>query len=390
MSIFQGIAFRSDMVYAAATSSSVQLLNSTTKATTHFTDTSEGSNTTPMGRLSENYTTQVAVQATPTSQDIVAGEYARFDININQTGTANVLLVARGLPYHSNAIFAPQKGVADPQFQSTLAIVTSTDTPAGNYNITVVALLNGEEYTADISLHLASNTAITQTRTAGLSTSLSIGVETDLSSYQPNATIEVRGHVTDGSGGAIAGAGVSVQVDDPTGAQLFYAGNLTTDDAGIFHTSVKLGATSGTYAVFVSSSKSGYSATTHTTFVVGSSMTPSIVISQVYVTDTTGSPSGVFSSGETAIVWVVVQNNGAPLQGIIWVQILDPNGTPQSIQLQISTLGTGSSIKVGFGFSASTSMPHGIYTANALVSDKLISQGGVFLASARTQFDLTG
>jgi len=205
--------------------------------------------------------------------------------------------------------------------------------------------------------------------------------------------VAVRGHVTDASGNAIANAGVTIQVDDPTGAQLVLVNNLTTDDAGIYHSEVKLGttATIGTYTIFVSSFKSGYAdATTHATFVVGSSSTPSVVISQVYVTDTTGNPSGVFSNGQTILVWVILQNNGAKFQGVIWVQILDPNGTPQSIQLQISTLDTGASVKIGFGFTASPNLPPGIYTANALVSDKLISQGGTFLASAKAQFALTG
>ena len=277
-------------------------------------------------------TTQPTFQVTPSEQDIVAGDYAKFDININQSGLANVLLVARGVPDHSNAIFAPQVGTANPQFHSTLAIVTSTDTPAGNYNITVVALLNGQEYATYISLQLTSNTTTTQTGTiSSTSLSLSLDVDTDLHYYQPNATVIARGHITDASGDAIADASVSVQVDDPTGAQMVLVNNLTTDAAGIYHTEVKLDpkATIGTYTVFVSSFKSGYaSATTHTTFVVGSSLTPSVVISQVYVTDTTGNPSGVFSVGQTVLVWVIVQNNGAQFQGVIWIQILDPNGTP--------------------------------------------------------------
>jgi hypothetical protein len=372
--------------------SSVKTVNNT-QNTAQITSTSQAaSNTTQI--VSASNTTQVVFQVTPSSQGIVAGDYAKFDINISQAGTANVLLVARGVPYHSNAIFAPQVGVANPQFDSTLAIVTSPDTPASTYGIIVIALLNGQEYTTDISLQLTSNITTTQTNTiSSTSLSLSLGVDTDLHFYEPNATVEVRGHVTDASGGAIAGASVSVQVDDPTGAQLILVSNLVTDDAGIYHTEVKLEGkvTIGTYAVFVSSSKFGYTgATTHTTFVVGSSITPSVVISQVYVTDTTGSPSGVFSVGQTVLIWVIVQNNGAPFQGVIWVQVLDPNGTPQSIQLQISTLGTGASVKVGFGFTASANLPHGIYTANALVSDKLISQGGTFLASTKTQFALTG
>jgi hypothetical protein len=345
-------------------------------------------------QLSAGNSTQTVFQVTPSAQFIVAGDYAKFNIDINRAGSTNVLLVARGVPVHSNAIFAPQVGVANPQFHSTLAIVTSIDTPATTYNITVVALLNGQEYTTNVSLQLTPNASSTQTSTiSSASLSLSLGVDTDSHFYDPNGTVIVRGHVTDASGGAIAGASVLVQVDEPSGAELVLVNNLTTDDAGIYHTELKLGANAmiGTYTVFVSSAKPGYTgATIHTTFVVGSSITPSVVISQVYVTNTTGNPSGVFSAGQTVLVWVILQNNGAPFQGVIWVQILDPNGTPQSIQLQISTLPTGASVKVAFGFTASINLPHGIYSANALVSDKLISQGGTFLASAKTQFALTG
>jgi len=336
--------------------------------------------------------TQPTFRITPSTQTIVEGSYAKFNIDINQAGVANVLLVARDVPPSSNAIFAPQTGVANPQFHSTVTIVTSTGTPAGNYNVTIVALLNGEEYPAYINLQLTPNTTTNQTTTTTSAGFLSLSVDTDQHFYEPNATVKVRGHISDASGDAIGGAGVSIQVDDPTGAQLILVNNLT-DDAGIYQCEVWIGpgATPGTYSVFVSSSKSGYDgATTHTTFVVGSSLTPSVVISQVYFTDTSGNPSGVFSVGQTILVWVILQNNGAPFQGVIWLQILDPNGTPRSVQTQISGLDTGTSVKVTFEFTASANLPRGIYAANALVSDKLISQGGTFLTSAKAQFALAG
>jgi hypothetical protein len=391
-SVVQMSGFAPGFAYAnqnlTATASLVQtsqVLNSTAQTSSQITSASQANTT-------ESST--VIFLITPPMQSIVAGDYARFDINVSRPGMVDVLLVTRGIPVHSYAIFAPQGGVANPQFHSTLAIVTSTDTPAGNYNITVVALLNGQEYPAFISLQLASNTTTTQTSAnTSPSPSLSLGVDTGLHFYEPNSTVAVRGHLTDTSGEAVANASVSVQVDDSTGAQLTLMNNLTTDAAGIYHAEVKLSpdAAIGTYTVFVSSSKSGYAgATTHTTFVVGSSLTPSVVISQVYITDTTGKPSGVFSVGQTVLVWVIVQNNGAQFQGVIWVQILDSNGTPESIQLQISPLATGTSVKIGFGFTASADLPRGIYSANALVSDKLISQGGTFLASAKAQFALTG
>jgi len=334
---------------------------------------------------------QSVLQISPATQSIAAGSYARFSIFVNGTGISNVLLAAQGAPVNSNVIFSPETGVANPQFRSTLSIVTSAETPAGSYDLTVIAILQGQEYSAHVTLGLSS-IGTSQTGTFTSSGSLTLGVDTDLRSYEPNSTVTVRGKLTDAAGDGVPGASVSIQVDDPTGVQLVFMNNLTTDAAGVYDAEVKLGANaaSGTYTIFVSSSKPGYaSTTTHTTFVVGSSSTPSVVISQVYITDTNGNPTGVFSVGQTLQIWVTVQNTGAQFQGIIWVQILDPDGTPESIQLQNSTLATGASVKVEFNYVTSSSLPLGIYTANAFVSDKLISQGGTFLASAKAQFALT-
>ena len=335
-----------------------------------------------------------SIEASPSSQSILAGAFARFAVNISEPTPTNVLLTARGVPYHSIAIFTPEIGMANPQFYSTLTVATSADTPAGKYNVTIVALLNDQEYMTAVNLQITSSSATSRTVTSlAPASSLSLSADTDQHFYEPNATVTVRGHVTDSSGNAAASAKVSVQVDDSKGVEVLFVNNLMTDSVGVFKTKFRLGtnATFGTYTVFVSSSKSSYTpAMTHMTFVVGSSSTPSVTITQMYVTDTTGAPTGVFYIGQTVLLWVVVQNEGAPFQGVIWVQVLDPSGSPRSIQLQISTLNTGASVKVAFGFTATANLPLGIYTANTLVSDKLISQGGTFLASANTQFALTG
>jgi hypothetical protein len=204
--------------------------------------------------------------------------------------------------------------------------------------------------------------------------------------------VNLQGRVTDDSGSAVADAGVSVQVDGPTGAEIVFLSSLKTDATGVFQVTFKLpaSATGGTFTAFATATKGGFaSATTHTTFVVGTSSTPSVVIKEVYATDMSGTRTATFSAGQTVLVWVVVENGGATFEGVIWVQIRDPNGTPIWIQLQISQLGTGQTVKVAFGFAITANMASGLYTANALVSDKLISQGGAFLASANTEFALT-
>jgi hypothetical protein len=75
---------------------------------------------------------------------------------------------------------------------------------------------------------------------------------------------------------------------------------------------------------------------------------------------------------------------------VVWIQVRNPNGVPTQIQIQISKLDAGETIKDGVGFTMLGNPTIGVYTVNALVSNKLISQGGTFLASADTQFALTG
>jgi hypothetical protein len=288
------------------------------------------------------------------------------------------------------AIFTPENGIGNPNFDSLLTIVTSPTSPIGAYNVTVIALVGGEELSSNVNLQIAS-TQTNSTLNLPASSSLSVRVETDQSYYKPNETVNIRGVVMDNTGSAVPGADLSVQVDGPAGSELDLLTGITTDTAGVFQTylPIPVNVTSGAYTVFAAVSKSGYTtAATHTNFVIDSSSTSSVMIIQLYSTDATNKTSAVFSAGQTVLVWVVLQNIGAPIQGVIWIQILDPRGTQVSIQLQISTLTTGGIVKVAFGFSPAANSAQGIYSANALVSDKLISQGGTFLANANAQFVL--
>lgn len=331
------------------------------------------------------------LQVGPTSRSITAGSYAQFEVNIDGGESTNVLLVSKGIPVQSTAIFTPENGIANPNFNSLLTIVTSPSSPLGAYNVTVVALVDGQELSSDVNLQIASTPQTNSTLSIPSSSSLSVRVETDQSYYKPNETVNIRGVVMDSTGSAAPGAALSVQVDGPAGSQLDLLTGITTDTAGVFQTylTIPINVTSGAYTVFAAASKSGYAtATTHTNFVIDSSSTSSVMILQLYSTDATNETSAVFSSGQTVLIWVVLQNIGAPVQGVIWIQILDPRGTPVSIQLQISTLVTGGIVKVAFGFSPAANSAQGIYNTNALVSDKLISQGGTFLANANAQFVL--
>ena len=338
-------------------------------------------------------TGQVRFRIDPSSITINAGTFASFNIRIIANVTANVLLATNGVPPHSVAIFTQDHGVANPEFDSNLIIVTSIDTPIGIYRTTVISIVNGTRIPdAMVNLEIALPSATTSTSTTiPADTSLVVSLSADQDQYRPNATVSLQGQVTDGAGGTDTNANVTLQVDGPTGAEIASA-KLVTDAAGVFSFKVPVNVTNraGTYTVFASAAKFGYaSATTHTTFVAGTSSTPSVVIKDIYATDISGNRSVVFSTGQTVLLWVVVANSGAAFDGVIWVQVRDSKGTPIWIQFQISQLETGRTGKVAFGFQTTSAMGPGLYTANVLVSNKLISQGGTFLASASSEFAIT-
>ena len=379
---------------ASLTASQTTTATQTTTSQTTITSTNQTQTQTTSSTTSAN-TVEAQINVDPTLATIDAGAFATFNIHVKISGEAGVLLAAKGVPPNSVAIFTEETGVADPDFHSTLTVVTSPTTPPGTYGITLVALINGQEFDTQVVLQVNASSTTTQTMsssTTSVGNALALTLYTNARQYTTNDTVIVQGRVTDAGGNAVENSVVAVQVDAATGSEVYSQQNLSTDLAGIYQFSFKLpaSATAGTYTVFASASKDGYAnATTHTTFIVGTSSTPSILIKTVYAGDSSGNPSAVFTAGQTVYIWVTVQNIGATFQGVIWVQVRDPNGVPVSIQIRISQLTTGETITDGFGFTFFGRATVGLYSVNALVSDKLISQGGTFFANTNTEFALT-
>jgi hypothetical protein len=335
-------------------------------------------------------TGQTRFRVDPTSKTINGGTFAQFNIQVIVNITADVVLAVNGVPPHCVAIFTQDHGVASPEFHSILVILSSDDTPMGTYPITVICIVNGTRIRdANVSLEIVSPSVTTSTSTTiSAGTSLVISVSTDQDRYQQNAVVSLRGQVTDGTGGAVNDASVALQVDGPNGAEIAST-KLTTDTSGAFSFMIPVNATNnaGAYTIFASATKSGYtSATTHTTFVAGASPKPSVVIKDIYTTDMLGNRSVIFAPGQTVLVWVAVANSGAAFDGVVWMQIRDSKDTPVWIQFQLSRLETSQTATVAFGFQATSDMRPGRYSANVLVSDMLISHGGIFLASAHSEF----
>jgi len=378
---------------SASTSFSI---GATASASASASTTSENTTSQPSATETESIvyasnTAQLTFNVDPPTRSVAAGDFAEFNIQVVYPPSADIFLVARGIPPDSVAIFTPNRGEADPEFHAKMTIITSTDTPAGNYTVNVVALVNGHEFPEQVSVQVSNSTSATLA--VSVAAALAMSVTTDMPQYQQNATVTVQGDVTDSTGSAVAGASVSVQVDSATGAQVFFVNGVQTDTAGTFSTQVTLpaNAAAGTYTVIAAASKDSYSGVAaRTTFVVESTTTPSVVISAVYTGDSAGNPTSAFSVGQTVWVWVVVHNIGATFQSVVWVQVLDPNGVPVDIRITIADLHAGETVSNGIGFTLSDNARPGLYHVDALVSDKLISQGGTFLANAQTQFALAG
>jgi hypothetical protein len=341
---------------------------------------------------------QVVFLVQPSANTVNAGAFAKFDVSIVEGSTSHVFLVASGVPPDSVAIYTPSVGVANPDFDSTLTILTSPNTPAGSYVVTAVAIVNGEEFSGQVTLQVLTPATVTSssnfTTNGSPASALSMVVSTDQSQYKPNSMVNILGTVSDGAGNAVADAVVSVQVDGPTGVELFYTNSVRTDSAGTFqaHTSLPTNPPTGTYTVFASATKPNYSSVaTRATFVVGQSTSPSVIIKTVYAGDSAGNPASTFTVGQTIWVWVVIENVGSPFQGVVWIQVRDPNGVPVQIQMiHFARINSGETVKEPLEFTLAAHSTNGVYTVNALVSDKLISQGGTFLASSGTQFALVG
>jgi len=265
---------------------------------------------------------------------------------------------------------------------STLLVSTDKSTAPGTYTliITGVAEAGGLTHQTTVALILK-----------GAKTGLSVTISAEKLSYDAGSSVSLFGYVADPSG-PVGDATVSIQVVGPQGASLHIVYVRTGND-GYYSDSFRLGgdAGAGTYAVYATASRLGYQdAYGHCTFTVGASSTPNVVITKVYTTDMRWSKKSVFQPGETLMVWVEVVNTGADLvDGIVWVQIIDPNGAPIGVYFHVGLIARGQTVKEGFSINLPIDAPQGEYKVIGFVSDRMISEGGKFLTTMQGEFKVS-
>jgi len=324
--------------------------------------------------------------------------------------SGEVELDIKGLPDDSEYVFSHEEGVPNPVFQSVLRVEVGHSTKPGQYDLTIIATSDGNGEHHEEGNHVEAddqsgenneNSEIFHQATVLLiidgepSTTdghfekrLQVRVGTN-ANYVEGPNVDIFGKVHLRHGDSISDATVSIEVLDPSGKSM-YVNSAKTNDAGHFSDVFTLppNAMEGLYTVYVTASFAPYrDATAKTTFTVGGSDAASILVTSITVTKTDDTIPSEFHAGETVVVWVTITNTGADLEnGMIWVQIVDPNNVPISVVVVIATLHHGEQVKTGLQVVLGSDSPTGIYTANTLVSNGKISEGGKFLDGEETDF----
>jgi len=182
---------------------------------------------------------------------------------------------------------------------------------------------------------------------------------------------------------------VSIQVIDPMGDTI-HAALAKTDGSGYYSNQFRLStnSTAGTYTIYLTASKTEYlDGFSYNVFSVGQSPTPSVNIESLYTTYTNETEQEQFSPGQTLMIWIIVKNTGAELQnGRIWIEVVDSQGVPIAILVNVQNLKQGDLMKTGLQLTLNSKAALGEYRVNGFVSSGLISEGGKFLASEQTSF----
>ncbi|MEM2226593.1 MAG: MG2 domain-containing protein [Candidatus Bathyarchaeia archaeon] len=341
---------------------------------------------------------------TPSSRIVPLGRLSivKYAISVKAMGhfRERVELSLKGVPPGATGIIDKSYGV--PPFATTLTVIVTPSVAGGVYTLTVIGKSGDIAHSAEAALVVgrggnATSTVTTATTTTAVTTTatgaptgvLMVSVGTDKQSYAQGEAVEIRGFVKDSFGNLVEGVRISIQVDGPSGGAV-QTDLASTDSIGSFRSGFTLpkDAQSGTYTVYVTASKEGYmDGRGQASFSVGESQTPAVTIAALYLSDMGNATKSTFSPGETLIVWVVVRNAGAPLErGTIWAEVDDPGSVPLMVQFQIAAIGRGAEVRAGFSLTLSAEAYPGAYRVKAFVSDKMISEGGKFLASQVASF----
>ena len=322
------------------------------------------------------------------SRLVVPGDSVEYGIHILTSGLTETLidLSIEGLPdnctaeYSMNPVFIGQEDELD----LSLIVRTGYLTPPGISYLTITGESMAEEGPVCVAVVVLVMSGA----------SLNVEISTDRPSYKLGEIVYMNGQVSD-SGISLHNVSISIQVTDQSG-DVIHISLTATDLEGSYSDSFTLGDVleSGTYSIFVTANKIGIrDAYGQQSFVVGESSDPSIIIATIYSTDVNHMKKAVFSPGETVSVNLDIDNGGADLDGIIWIEVEDQNDIPiQVIMIENmikNTVKDGEGpITIRISLKLSDEASSGSYLMRGYVSDKMISEGGRFLTHDQGTFQV--
>ncbi len=331
-------------------------------------------------RIKSNTEIEFNFKANPNSQLVIPGDSVEYDIFISTSGLSDepITFSVGGLPENCTSEFNTNPVIIGPDYEQDLTLLIGTGFLAnpGIYYLTITGKCNAEGGPiCATSLVLIISGA-----------SLQVEISTDKLTYNPGETVHIDGKIGD-SGVSTHNVSISIQVVDHSG-DVTHIGHTATDVHGSFHNNFTLSDNSkpGTYQIFITASKLGIrDAYGQQSFVVGESSDPGIIIATIYSTDANNLEKNIFSPGETVSVVLDINNGGAELDGIIWIEVEDQSGIPlQVITIENIIKNTVKDdegpITIRISFKLSDQASSGSYSMKGYVSDKLISDGGKFLA----------
>jgi PKD repeat protein len=325
-------------------------------------------------------------EADPPNQIVSLGESISFQLSLRTRDAYNLVpinLSVSGLPSNITYEIDPASitlSTGTPA-ESRLKIDTTPFTQPGNYKLEITA--RDESYGSKDSVMVTLVVS---------GASFTITMTLDKPTYSQGGGVHLYGSVRDLESLPAQAGSVSIQILNPSGSTVHVASTMT-NRFGQYADNFTLTseAAVGTYTIFVTVTVPGYQDSyNQATFTVGESLTPSIKIVAVYLTDSAGLNISSFHPSQTVVVRVAVQNGGAELKnGMIWVEVNNPDGIPLPPVFVETTIARGGTVTVGVITALAEGALPGYYMANSYVSDRMIAQGGKFLANSETIFQVS-
>jgi hypothetical protein len=339
----------------------------------------------------------IKVDPTYRSIDLGSGgiSAAAFSVQIDALSgfQGKVELSVKGLPESAKAAFNPEEGAPTPIFVSILMVVLSQSTLAGAYNVSIIGASKNVSHNATTELLVKGSMSTSTTTVQEQQRTLTVSVSTEDESYQKGDTASASGYVKLNSGESVSNATVTLYATDPLGNET-HVSLASTDRNGRYwdNFTIPLNALDGTYTVYAVADAATYQESFgQVTFVVGASSVPSVRIVNATITTLNRNLSSEFHRGETVAVWAVIDDRGGDLvDGNTWVEVLDPNNSPISVAVVVSTIHNGEEVRIGIQAILKSDAAAGLYTVRIVVSDAPILAGGRFLDSREIAFVVEG